>query len=84
LPGGFRKGCVVSFGDCELEKYASVLEVAGQPFDAPDLLLEAGSAPRDLLRLFLVLPEPWCERSMLKVRDLGFQLGNVKGAPLAP
>jgi hypothetical protein len=84
LRRSLRKRRLVALGDAKLEKHSRVFQVARQLFDGADLLLEASSAPRDELRLLLVLPETRRERAPLEVGDLGLQLGNVKGAPLAP
>jgi hypothetical protein len=47
------------------------------------LLLDAGAAACDDLRLFLIVPKAWGERLLLELQYLGLAFWNVKDAPLA-
>jgi hypothetical protein len=68
----------------ELEEDVGVVDVACELLERRDLPLERGALAGDDLRLLLIVPEPRLEGLLLELRDLGLQLREVKGAPLAP
>jgi hypothetical protein len=68
----------------QFEEDRAVVDVARELLDGPELLLERRALAIDRLRLLLVVPEAGGERLLLERVDSGFQLRDVKGAPLAP
>jgi hypothetical protein len=84
LGGGLGDGGLVVLRRAEIEQDDGVVEVARELLDAGDVLLDRRAAPRDDLRLLLVVPEPWGERQLLEPVDLCLELRQVKDAPLAP
>jgi hypothetical protein len=86
--GGLRRrlgdGGLVVLGGAEVEQDDGVVEVAREPLDAGDVLLDRRPLAGDRLRLLLVVPEPRGERQLLEPVDLRLELRQVKDAPLAP
>jgi hypothetical protein len=81
---GLRDHLLVALRGAQLEEDGRVFDVARQLLDDADLLLEARSAPRDGLRLLLIVPEARSQRLLLELVDRGLQPRKVKDAPLAP
>jgi len=83
LSGCLANRCGIVLRRPELQQYCGIFDVSRQFFNRAELLLDAGTAARDRLRFFLVVPETWGERLPLELRYLGLALRNVKDAPLA-
>jgi hypothetical protein len=84
LGRGFRNDAVVVLGRAEVEQDGSVVDVACQLLYRRELLFDARASSVDCLSFLPIVPEPWSESLLLERLNFGFELGDVKDAPLAP
>jgi len=70
--------------DAELEVLEGVGDVLLEALDRRELFLDVGALAKDLLRLGLVVPEVGRPGLFVQLRELSFQLRDVKDPSLAP